>query len=75
MHTLSSCTLSAFLKTLKSRNVKMLRGAVCISLHFRNQETMQHGKGEAVLTKKCFMLELHILFCFFFFSILIASYY
>lgn len=66
MRIFSSCTLSAFLNTLKSRNVKMLQGDVCISLHFRNQKTMQHGKGKARLAKAvCFMLELYMLFFFF----------
>lgn len=63
MRIFSSCTLSAFLNTLESRNVKMLQGDVCISLHFRNQKTMQHGKGKARLAKAvCFMLELYMLF-------------
>lgn len=66
MHMLNSCTLSPFLNTLKSRNVKMLQGDVCISLHFRNQKTMQHGKGKARLAKAvCFMLELYMLLFFF----------
>lgn len=61
MHILNSCTLSTFLNTLLNPEISKCCKGMCFSLHFRDQETMQHGKGRPVLEKTvCFLLELYM---------------
>lgn len=60
---LNSCTLSTFLNIHLNPEISKCCKGMCFSWHFRHQETMQQGKGRAVLEKTvCFLLELHTVF-------------
>lgn len=60
---LNNCTLSTFLNMLLNPEISKCCKEMCFFLHFRHQDTLQHGKGRAVFEETaCFLLELYTVF-------------